>query len=149
MAINDLYARDFYVWTQEQAKALRARGRGDNQIDWDTLAEEVEDLGAAQRNAVMSLATRIIQHLYYLAWTRFDEPKGGWKGEIVTFRADLERSITPTIRRQAEADLEKLHAIAAKAARLAFETKEPETTVDAGLRWSMKQILGEEDDPIA
>jgi hypothetical protein len=149
MAINDLYARDFYVWTQEQAKALRARGRGDNQIDWDTLAEEVEDLGAAQRNAVMSAATRIIQHLYYLAWSRREEPRGHWESEIVNFRGDLERNLTPAIRRQWEGEIETLHVKAGEAARRAFKTHEPDTPTDLGLRWTARQILGEEADPIA
>jgi hypothetical protein len=51
---DDLYDRDFYVWTREQAQALRARQAGANDLDWDRLAEEIEDLGSEQRNKVRS-----------------------------------------------------------------------------------------------
>ena len=40
-----LYDIDFYAWTQEQAAALREHFRGDNRLDVEHLAEEVEDLG--------------------------------------------------------------------------------------------------------
>jgi hypothetical protein len=37
------YEQDFFAWTQEQARILRARGtRG---LDWDNLAEEIESMG--------------------------------------------------------------------------------------------------------
>jgi hypothetical protein len=148
MSIDDLYERDFYVWTQEQAKALRDRGRGDNRIDWDRLAEEVGDLGKSERNAVFSNATRVIQHLYYLAWTQRTEPVGGWKAEVAAFRQALRRSLTPSIRRQLARGLEQVHADAAEIATLAFGGHEPGASMDTGLRWSLEQVLGETDDPV-
>lgn len=42
---DDLYDRDFFLWTREQAQALRARQAGANDLDWDRLAEEIEDVG--------------------------------------------------------------------------------------------------------
>lgn len=145
---DDLYDRDFYLWTQAQAQALRARGRGDNQIDYDVLAEEVEDMGRAERNKAASLASRIIQHFFYLAWSQRAEPRGGWRSEIRNFRDDLDRTLTPAIRRQVGADLEDLHLRAARAAQDAFESHEPGAPIDTSLRWSMAQIMGEQNDPI-
>lgn len=145
---DDLYDRDFYLWTQAQAEALRARGRGGNQVDYDVLAEEVEDMGRAERNKAASLASRIIQHFFYLAWSQRAEPRGGWRSEVRNFRDDLERTLTASIRHQVESDLENLHQRAFRAAQDAFETYEPDAPRDAFLRWSMKQILGEESDPI-
>jgi hypothetical protein len=53
---DDLYDRDFYVWTREQAQALRARRAGANDLDWDRLAEEIEDVGSEQaRTATLRL----------------------------------------------------------------------------------------------
>jgi hypothetical protein len=42
-----LYDEDFVAWAQEQAAALRAAARaGSNlRLDWQNLAEEIEDLG--------------------------------------------------------------------------------------------------------
>lgn len=148
MSVDDLYERDFYLWTQAQAEALRARGRGGNQIDYDVLAEEVEDMGRAERNKAASVVSRIIQHLYYLAWTERVEPRGGWRSEIRVFRDDLERALTPTIRCQLERDLEDLHRRALRAACDAFDSYEPGSARDETLRWSLEQILGEQSDPI-
>ena len=57
---KDLYAEDFYVWTQAQAEALRrlAETRWNGPLDLEHLAEEVEDLGRSTRNAVRSQLQR-------------------------------------------------------------------------------------------
>jgi len=148
MAADDLYDRDFFLWTKAQADALRARGRGSNQIDYDVLAEEVEDMGRAERNKAASLTTRIIQHLFYLAWSQQSLPRGGWRAELRVFRDDLERTLTPTIRAKIESDLEDLHQRALRAAEDGFASYEPEAPRDVTLRWSFAQILGETDDPL-
>jgi hypothetical protein len=150
MSAADLYEDDFYLWTQGQAAALRAHGRGGNALDYERLAEEVEDLGKSDYRESRSYVLRILEHLYKLAWSQRAEPRGGWRAEIVTFRVALEDALTPTIRRKIEEDgLERLHEVAAKAAGLAFDTMEPEAQRDPALRWTMAQILGEADDPIA
>ena len=92
--------------------------------------------------------TRILEHLYKLSWSRRDEPKGGWRGEIVLFRANLRRTLTPAIRARLEAELETMHRDAGRAAALSFETYEPEAPRDESLRWRLEQVLGEADDPV-
>jgi hypothetical protein len=42
-----LYEEDFYAWTQQQAQALRRLRVGDNDLDIEHIAEEIEDLGRA------------------------------------------------------------------------------------------------------
>ena len=53
----DLYDEDFYAWTQQQAEALRTHFKGDNRLDVEHLAEEVEDLGKSELQAVESLSS--------------------------------------------------------------------------------------------
>jgi hypothetical protein len=38
---------DFYLWTRQQAAALRAHAKrsGDNAVDWPAVIEEFEDMG--------------------------------------------------------------------------------------------------------
>ena len=43
----ELYERDYYTWTQEQARALRDRRT--EAVDWTNVAEEIEDLGKSER----------------------------------------------------------------------------------------------------
>ena len=49
--VKSLYDEDFVAWTQQQAKALRAAAgsRTNQPLDWENLAEEVEDLGKSVR----------------------------------------------------------------------------------------------------
>lgn len=148
---SDLYDSDFYLWTQAQAEALRAAGkgkRGSNAVEWERVAEEVEDMGKSDIHAAESLTAQILIPLYKLAWTKREEPKGHWESEIVTLRGNLQRKLTPSIRNKVAADLDGLHAEAAEAARRAFKSDEPTAPTDNAPHWSLAQILGEEDDPL-
>jgi hypothetical protein len=59
-----LHHEDFYGWTQDQADALRRRSV--NEIDWDNLLAEIEDLGRSERRELRSRLALIIQHV--LKW---------------------------------------------------------------------------------
>lgn len=56
-ADRDLYERDFYAWTQDQAARLRAMG-GHTAIDVAHLAEEIADLGKRERRVFAHNLTR-------------------------------------------------------------------------------------------
>ncbi len=60
-ASNKHYQNDYYSWARAQARALRAR-RADN-LDWENLAEEVEDLANRNADALESQSERLIGHL--------------------------------------------------------------------------------------
>jgi hypothetical protein len=144
LAIDDLYERDFYVWTQEQAAALRAAGKSggrSNAVEWERLAEEVEDLGKSEYREAASYVTRILEHFFKLAWTQRDEPKAGWRAEIDVFRLNLEAALTASLRTKVEADLERLHRIAAKQATVSFLNHEPDAPRDETLRWGLEEVL--------
>jgi Domain of unknown function DUF29 len=105
----ELYEKDFYAWTQDQAAALRAHFRGDNRLDVEHLAEEIEDLGGSQLQAVESFVQQIMAHLLKLDYSGFDLPRRHWRSEIVAFRTSLERKITPSIRRKVRKALPQLY----------------------------------------
>jgi hypothetical protein len=90
-----LYERDFAAWSRQQAEALRAAARtGSNQLlDWENLAEEIEDLGASQRSAVGSYIMRIIQHFVKLEYSPAVEPRKGWRRTIRLARLQLQKRI--------------------------------------------------------
>jgi hypothetical protein len=85
----ELYDRDFFAWTQFQARGLQrfARTRPNLPLDLEHLAEEVRDLGTEQRNALRSWTRKIIEQLLLLDTSPSDEPRRGWEDEIETFRA--------------------------------------------------------------
>ena len=63
---DDLYDQDFFLWTQAQAEALRAQGRGSNLLDYENLAEEIEALGRSDKREAATRVFRILEHLFKL-----------------------------------------------------------------------------------
>jgi hypothetical protein len=64
------YDEDFFAWTQEQAAALRRAGasRVNADVDWENVAEEVEDMGKAEKRQIQSrlgvLAVHLLKWIY-------------------------------------------------------------------------------------
>jgi hypothetical protein len=58
---SDLYRRDYYAWIQQQVRALRQRQSAD--VDWQNVAEEIEDLGKSEKRALRSQLARLVEHL--------------------------------------------------------------------------------------
>jgi len=140
---HDLYDRDFYAWTQAQAEALRQRGG--NQLDYDNLAEEVDDMGKRDLRECLSRVTTILEHLWKLEGSRNADPRAGWTRTILTQRIQLRRALTPSLRRMVENELLTLHSDALVLAQAAMDAEEPGTgALDAAKRWTLAQILGED-----
>lgn len=93
-----LYDRDIVAWSEQQAEALRARKGGDNALDYDHLAEEIEDVGKSEQRACRSFVERIIEHLLKLQFVDSPNDQAHWRGEILAFRNSLDDALTPTIR---------------------------------------------------
>jgi hypothetical protein len=147
-AAADLYERDFYAWTQAQARELRrfAATRPNVPLDLPRLAEEIEDLGKDRRDALRSWAARIMEHLLLLEHSRAPEPRRGWIREIVDFRGDIERRMTKSFRRDLRARLPRLYEGARRAVARKLETYDegeravglPETCP-----YTLEQVIGD------
>jgi ribosomal protein L29 len=61
---NDLYAVDFYAWTQEQARLLRERRWAD--LDLNNLIDEVESVGSSEKREIRNRLSKLLSHL--LKW---------------------------------------------------------------------------------
>jgi Domain of unknown function DUF29 len=59
-AMDSRYAADLLLWSEEQARTLRAAAReaSNAPIDWEHVAEEIESLGVAERRALASQTSR-------------------------------------------------------------------------------------------
>jgi hypothetical protein len=104
------YEDDFYAWTQHQAEVLRTMPVSDNRFDREHVAEEIEDLGKSERDAVRSQIRRIIEHLLKLAWLPVEQPRVGWMETIDDAWEIISDKLTETLRRDVEAGFEKLYA---------------------------------------
>jgi hypothetical protein len=108
---DDLHDTDFYAWTQAQARALRSREAGANSLDYDNLAEEVDDLGNSVRRACVSQIDNILTHLLKITLQGGDDV-AHWASEIVAFRIELERDLTPTLRASLPRELDAIYLAA-------------------------------------
>jgi hypothetical protein len=58
---DDLYHRDVLLWSEQQANLLRQLARGErvNNVDWDRVVEEIEDVGISELRSVESFFTQM------------------------------------------------------------------------------------------
>ncbi len=99
---NDLYDRDVLAWSQHQADLLRRLARGErvNDLDWEHVAEEIEDVGLSELHAVESYLELIIVHLLKIqAWPGSDAVNH-WQAEIVSFQSNAVRRFAPSMRQR-------------------------------------------------
>ncbi len=94
---SDLYDRDFYTWTQDQAERLRALA-GQDQIDIAHLAEEVADLGRSELNKTFHHLVQVCAHLLKAAHSTVQAPQRHWRGETVNHQRQALRTFTPGMR---------------------------------------------------
>lgn len=147
--LERLYEDDFYVWTRDQARALRrlARTRPDEELDFRHLVEEVRDLGTSERNSLRSQLARIIEHALKLERSPAPEPRRGWHDTIGDARRELEFRLTPSLRRDLAANLPKLHAFSLRrAARALAEHGEtgPAADLPETCPYTLDQLLDDD-----
>ncbi len=94
-----LSEHDYHAWLLEQGARLRARQF--DQIDYEMLAEELEDMGRSERRAVESHLKNLLIHL--LKWAKQKQRRSGsWRDSIDNARdalADLLQD-SPSLRPQ-------------------------------------------------
>ena len=85
---DDLYERDALAWSEHQASLLRrvARGERVNEVDWEHVIEEIEDVGLSQLNAVQSYLRLMLVHLLKVNCWPENLSTGHWRGKSSRFR---------------------------------------------------------------
>ena len=141
------YDDDFYAWTRYQAEVLRTLRTRDNRFDREHLAEEIEDLGKSERNAVRSQVWRILVHFLKLAHSPALDPRFDWMNTIVEARAALEDELSPSLRQDIRETLSKLHTAARKQAALELQKygeTEAARSLPAQCPYTIEEILAED-----
>jgi hypothetical protein len=144
-----LYDDDFFLWTQEQAAALRQAKESNLPLDWENLAEEIDSLGRSQRTELNSQIRRILRHLFKLEASRAAEPRAGWRTTILDARTEITDLLegSPSLRREVDGIVRKQAAPAAKLAASDLEQHgEPADAVWVRLEkgeFSADEVLGD------
>ncbi len=123
---DDIYDRDFVLWSERQAEALRRLRAGErvDDLDWDNLIEEVESLGRSETRGVRTLLLRALEHLLKAAaWPEAaDAP--GWRHEAGVFLREARADWTPSMDKSL--DLADLYETALENVRgLSYREGEP------------------------
>jgi Domain of unknown function DUF29 len=99
---RSLYDEDIFAWAQQQAGALRrlAEARRDlpNELDLENVAEEIEDVGKSELLEVESFIRLMFVHLLKAASAPQARAQRKWRNEILAFRSELLKSLTPSMR---------------------------------------------------
>jgi hypothetical protein len=102
--MGSLYDQDLVLWSEEQARELRAAANAgwNAPIDWENVAEEIESLGRSERHALASHLAIVIEHLMKLQASPATEPARGWRDTIRRARREIERRLkdSPSLRRE-------------------------------------------------
>jgi uncharacterized protein DUF29 len=86
----EVYEHDYYSWALEQARALKARRL--ERLDWENLAEEVEDLARSERRELESRLEVLLQHL--LKWQFQPKRRSrSWTATIAVQRFKIRRRL--------------------------------------------------------
>ena len=95
-----LYETDYNLWVLDTLQKLRSRNLDD--LDWENLIEEVEDLSRRDKKKLKSLLRLLCEHLLKLAYwhSELENNQGHWRGEILNFRQLIkdELSDSPSLR---------------------------------------------------
>ena len=145
----ELYDRDFFLWTEEQAAALRRAKDSNLPLDWENLAEEIESLGKSDRRELTSQIRRILRHLLKLEASPATRPHAGWRSTIIDARSQIDEvlSDSPSLRREVDRLVKDQLAAAAElaASDLGQHDEQPDL-VRARLEkggFTVEQILGD------
>ena len=134
------YEADFYQWSLEQARLLRA---GEwKAVDVEHLAEEIEDMGKSLRREWESRLKVLIVHL--LKWVFQPELRGmSWQLTIQEQRDQLHELLAdnPSLKNQMTASLDRTYPRAVK--RTVLETSLVEETFPKECPFRLEDILNE------
>lgn len=114
--MSDLYDDDVLLWSERQAALLRRLALGErvnDQVDWENVVEEIEDVGRSSLRACRSILLQALLHeLKAKAWPLSrDAPH--WRSEARVARINAADAFALSMRRRV--DVADLYAKALRA----------------------------------
>jgi hypothetical protein len=112
------YATDFYGWTIDTARKLRAGELAD--VDLELVAEEIESLGKSEQQQLSNRLIILLTHM--LKWEfQPSKRKSGWQGTMIEQRERIKRLLAknPSLRPVLDETIAEAYSIAVTTA--AFE----------------------------
>jgi Domain of unknown function DUF29 len=140
--MTDTYDTDIVAWSEQQAEALRRRAA--NAIDWDNVAEEIEDVGRSETNATLSQIVNVLRHRIYLAGWPDSASQRRWRSELREFERQLRQHYAPSMTgtgKVTNAVVAALYPDAVEYA-LAHMNEPPTMPLPQDCPWTLDALLG-------
>lgn len=142
---SESYDGDFFIWTQQQAAALRlTRDLIGGSVDVDHVAEELEDMGKRDLREVGSFLARLIEHLLKLAACPNSRDRPHWMSEAGHFHSSAVDAFTPGMRQLLS--LEKIWKRGCRDALLGLEVIDVTLSPSEQCPYDLDQLLSEDFD---
>jgi hypothetical protein len=88
---KSLYESDYLLWTQETIAKLRAKDF--DRVDFDSLIEEIEDLGRSYRDELESRLDVLLSHILKRLYVPLANDYNGWERTIREQRKQIRRRL--------------------------------------------------------
>ncbi|MDX2180471.1 MAG: DUF29 domain-containing protein [Bryobacteraceae bacterium] len=138
---RSLYERDHTAWADETAARVRAVEF--EQIDWEALSEEIDELAGRNRRELASRLSQLLMHL--LKWQFQPEKRSrSWQLSIAMQRNEIRLVLrqSPSLRREVEPEMREEYPAAARLA--AIETGLPEKAFPVEPPFIVEQVLDDD-----
>jgi hypothetical protein len=141
-----LKADDEFAWLLNQALLLRDRDHG--ALDWDNLAEELEEMAALRRGQVVSLLRVALVHMLKLRYSKIRRSPRSWRVSLVNSRVGAHDILddSQTLRNQLPELLAKAYRGAQPVAgvEMGLEKYQWETLFPEACPWAADEVLDAE-----
>jgi len=140
-----LYETDLYAWSQQQVDRLRAEDFAE--VDWHNVIEEIDSVGASQRNELKNRLKELLMHLLKWQFQR-EKQSPSWHTSIVMQRNAIDDLLddNPSLRRHVPEVIETVYPRAVRDA--VVETALPRSTFPARCPYLPTQIMADEFFPL-
>ncbi len=105
---DDLYWDDTLLWSEHQSALLRRLAAGErvNDVDWEHVIEEIEDVGKSELRACTSVLSNAIEHMLKIVGWPGHSGSEHWRAETLVFLRDAKLAFSPSMRQKIDlADL--------------------------------------------
>jgi Domain of unknown function DUF29 len=142
--MSALYEEDIALWSERQGELLRRRAAGElvneAQLDWPNIAEEIESMGRAERDQLISRLAILLAYL--LKWHIQPRRRGNiWRLTILEQRRRSGRIVArnPSLRSRLDDIVTEAYGDAVLIA--ARETELPEETFPPACPWTFEEAV--------
>ena len=121
--LKELYDRDFNLWVQETK--LKIQNRDFENMDWDNLLDEIDDMGKSEKRSLERYLQRLIEHILKLQYWESEKERNykHWQSEVINFRNLIKRLLkrNPSFNRYMEDVYQELFENAIARLKVEFE----------------------------